>query len=95
MRWRVKMRGGIRAAHRPFYGYGRQITAVEISSKSLTVRPGIKTAVNGYYGRFRVMTLTAASNREKNYIKALRPISYSFNNLEMFCKTENHETTIV
>jgi len=28
-----------RAAHRPFYGYGRHITAVEILSKFLTVRP--------------------------------------------------------
>jgi hypothetical protein len=45
-----------RAAHRPFYGYGRHITAVEISSKISTVRPGTITAVNGYYGRFRVMT---------------------------------------
>jgi len=45
-----------RAVHRPFYGYGRHITAVEISSKISTVRPGTITAVNGYYGRFRVMT---------------------------------------
>ena len=45
-----------RAAHRPFYGNSRQITAVEISSKGLTVRPGSITAVNGYYGRFHVLT---------------------------------------
>ena len=35
----------IRAAHRPFYGDGRQITAVEISSKVLTIWPGSITAV--------------------------------------------------
>jgi len=56
--FRVHQRGTVefRASHRPFYGYGRQITAIEISSKFSTVRPGKITAVNGYYGRFRVMT---------------------------------------
>jgi hypothetical protein len=34
-------------------------TAVEILSKFQTVRPGTKTAVNGYYGRFSCHHLTS------------------------------------
>ena len=45
--------------HHPFYGYGRRITAVEISSQFLTVWPGTKMAVNGYYSHFHVMALTS------------------------------------
>ena len=48
-----------RALHRLFYGYSRQITAIEISSQFPTVQLGTKTAVNGNYGHFRVMTLTS------------------------------------
>jgi hypothetical protein len=57
-----------RAAHQPFYGYGHQITAVEISSQFLMVWPGKKMAVNGFYGHFCVMTLTSCESQGKKII---------------------------
>ena len=42
----------LRAAHRPYYGYGRRITVQTGRLKCKTGRVGWKTAVNGCDGRF-------------------------------------------
>ena len=48
-----------RAAHRPYYGYGRNFTAVKFSLLTSLERPGKKMAVNRYNGRQHSIALKA------------------------------------